>query len=208
MTTVLQINSSVRPSGSRSTQLASELASRLVAQADNGRLIERDLAAAPVHPIDTEALIALGTPEPQRTEAQRAIIAGYDALIAELQAADVIVFGVPMYNFGVPVQLKAYVDAVARAGVTFRYTASGPEGLLKNKQVYVVFARGGVHRGQPSDTQTAYMTTWLGFLGLTDVELVFAEGLDMGPEAQAQGLASARTQIAALARVPSYAHAA
>lgn len=208
MTTILQITSSVRPSGSRSTQLASELSASLLAQHAGSRLIERDVAAQPVRPLDGEALVALGTPEPQRTEAQRAIVAGYDALVAELQAADAVVLAVPMYNFGVPVQLKAYVDAVARAGVTFRYTASGPEGLLKNKKVYVVFARGGVHQGRASDSQTQYMSTWLGFLGMSDVEYVFAEGLDMGPEAQARGLAEARAQLAALTERPAYARAA
>lgn len=208
MTTILQINSSARPTGSRSSLLASELTARL-AQATGARVVARDVAAEPVHPIDGEALAALGTPEAQRTPEQRALVASFDALVAELQAADTLVLAVPMYNFGVPVQLKAYIDAVARAGVTFRYTASGPEGLLKNKKVYVVLARGGLHQGRPSDTQTAYMSTWLGFLGMTDVEYVFAEGLDMGPEALASGLAAARAQIDGLtAHRVSYAVAA
>jgi len=208
MTTILQISSSARGSASRSTQLASELSGRLLARAGSDRLIERDVAAEPVHPIDAAALAALGTPEAQRSPEQRALVAGFDALIAELQAADVLVLGVPMYNFAAPVQLKAYVDAIARAGVTFRYTASGPEGLLKNKKVYVVFARGGLHQGRASDSQTPWMSTWLGFLGMADVEYVFAEGLDMGPESQAAGLASARQQIAELTGEQSFANAA
>jgi FMN-dependent NADH-azoreductase len=106
-----------------------------------------------------------------------------DALIAEIQAHDVVVLGVPMYNFGVPVQLKNWIDAIARAGVTFRYTAAGPEGLLQGKTVYVALARGGRYRGTEADTQVPYLKTVLGFLGLTDVRFIYAEGLAMGPEA-------------------------
>ena len=198
MTTILHITSSARSNGSRSTQLSSELTERLLARASNARVTQRDLATQPVRALDAEALAALGTPAAQRTEAQAAIVASFDALIAEAQTADVIVLGVPMYNFAIPVQLKSYIDALARSGVTFRYTAQGVEGLLKNKRVYVVFARGGIHRGGPSDVQTPYLDVILRFLGLDDVEYVFAEGLDMGPEAQAKGLASARAQISAL----------
>jgi FMN-dependent NADH-azoreductase len=105
---------------------------------------------------------------------------------------------VPMYNFSIPAQLKAYFDAVTRAGVTFRYGPNGAEGLLRGKKVYVVVGRGGQHRGRPSDLQTPFLQTMLGFLGMTDVEFVIAEGLDMGPAAQARGLAEARATIAAL----------
>ena len=198
MTTILHLTSSARSNGSRSTQLSSELTERLLARDSNARVTQRDLATQPVRALDAEALAALGTPAAQRTEAQAAIVASFDALIAEAQTADVIVLGVPMYNFAIPVQLKSYIDALARSGVTFRYTAQGVEGLLKNKRVYVVFARGGIHRGGPSDVQTPYLDVMLRFLGLDDVEYVFAEGLDMGPEAQAKGLASAREQISAL----------
>ena len=110
-----------------------------------------------------------------------------DALIAEVQAADVVVLGVPMYNFGVPAQLKNWIDAIARAGVTFRYTANGPEGLLKGKKVYVALTRGGKYRDTPADTQVPYLKTVLGFLGMTDVQFVYAEGLAMG-DADAEGV--------------------
>ena len=120
-----------------------------------------------------------------------------DALIAEVQAADVIVLGVPMYNFGVPVQLKNWIDAIARNGVTFRYTANGPEGLVKGKKVYVALARGGRYRGSAADTQVPYLKTVLGFLGITDVHFIYAEGLNMGPEAAAQGFAEAEADLAA-----------
>ena len=95
-----------------------------------------------------------------------------------------VVLGVPMYNFGVPVQLKNWIDAISRAGVTFRYTASGPEGLLKGKKVYVALARGGTYRNTPADTQVPYLSTVLAFLGMTDVRFVYAEGLAMGPDAE------------------------
>ena len=110
-----------------------------------------------------------------------------DALIAEIQAADVVVLGVPMYNFGVPAQLKNWIDAISRAGVTFRYTEQGPEGLLKGKTVYVALTRGGKYRNTPADTQVPYLKTVFTFLGLTDVHFVYAEGLSMGFDAEQHG---------------------
>jgi FMN-dependent NADH-azoreductase len=107
-------------------------------------------------------------------------VAQSDALIAELEAADVIVLGLPMYNFGVPSTLKAYFDHVARAGVTFRYTADGPQGLLGGKKAYVLAARGGRYAGTPLDTQSDFVRQFLGFLGIRDVEFIYAEGLAMG----------------------------
>ncbi len=118
--------------------------------------------------------------------------------MTQFLAADVIVIGAPLYNFGVSTQLKAYFDWIARAGVTFRYTAEGPEGLVKGKKVYVTAARGGKYSGTPNDTQTPFLKSFLGFLGMTDVELVYAEGLAMGPDAAASALSDARNAIAAL----------
>ena len=106
-------------------------------------------------------------------------------LIAEIQAADVVVLGVPMYNFGVPApQVKNWIDAISRAGVTFRYTEKGPEGLLKGKKVYAALTRGGQYRNTPADTQVPYLKTVFTFLGLTDVQFVYAEGLEMAPDAE------------------------
>src|SRR5207237_273059 len=130
-----------------------------------------------------------------RPSRQAARVAPDDALIAELQAADVVVLGVPMYNFGVPAQLKNWIDAIARAGITFRYTEKGPEGLLKDKKVYVTLTRGGQYRNTPSDTQVPYLKTIFTFLGLTDVQFVYAEGLAMGADAERNGIASAHEQI-------------
>jgi FMN-dependent NADH-azoreductase len=150
------------------------------------------------HPVlDEAALGALFIPAEQRTPEQAARVALDDALIAEIQAHDTIVLGVPMYNFGVPVQLKAWIDAIARAGTTFRYTATGPEGLLTGKTVYVALARGGLYRDTPNDSQVPYLKAVLGFLGLTDLRFIYAEGLNMGPEAAAKGFAQAEQDIEA-----------
>ena len=192
---ILQINSSARIEGSHSTKLANALVSRIQADNPKAALTVRDLSRKPHPQLDEAALTALFTPSAQRTPEQSARVALDDALIAELQAADVVVLGVPMYNFGVPAQLKNWIDAVARAQVTFRYTAKGPEGLLKGKKVYVALTRGGLYRNTPNDTQVPYLKTIFAFLGMTDVQFVYAEGLAMGPEAEQNALASAHTQI-------------
>ena len=193
---ILQINASARQ-GANSTRVADAIVARLQSANPEARAVLRDLARNP-HPIlDESALGALFTPADQRTPEQAARVELDDRLIAEVQAADVIVLGVPMYNLGVPVQLKSWIDAIARAGVTFRYTEKGPEGLLKGKKVYVGLARGGRYRDTPFDTQVPYLKTVLGFLGMTDVHFVYAEGLNMGAESAQQGFAEAEADIAA-----------
>ena len=177
---ILQINSSARREGSHSTRLASRLVERLRDANPDATLTVRDLTAHAASGAGRSRAAALFTPAEQRTVEQAARVALDDALIAEMQAADVVVLGVPMYNFGVPAQLKNWIDAISRAGVTFRYTANGPEGLLKGKKVYVALARGGKYRNTPADTQVPYLKTMLAFLGMTDVQFVYAEGLAMG----------------------------
>ncbi len=195
---ILQINSSARSAGANSTRLADTITARLKA-ANPAAVVElRDLAANPHPVLDEAALGALFTPAEQRTPEQAARVALDDALIAQVQAADVIVLGVPMYNFGVPVQLKTWIDAIARAGVTFRYTENGPEGLLKGKKVYVALARGGIYRDTPADSQVPYLKGVLGFLGMTDVEFIYAEGLAMGPESADKAFAAAEAAIGAV----------
>lgn len=194
---ILQINASARREGANSTVVANRIVDRLKAANPGAAVTLRDLAVTPHPVLDEAALGALFTPADQRTPEQAARVALDDALIAEVQAHDAIVLGVPMYNFGVPVQLKNWIDAIARAGVTFRYTAEGPEGLLKGKTVYVALARGGRYRGTPNDSQVPYLKTVLGFLGLTDVRFVYAEGLAMGAEAFEQGMTEADADIAA-----------
>jgi len=195
---ILQINSSARSTGSESTRLADAIVAKLRAATPDAQVTRRDLAADPHPAIDEATLGALFTPADKRTAEQAARVALDDALIAQVQAADVIVIGAPMYNFGVTTQLKSWFDAIARAGVTFTYTANGPEGLLKNKKVYVTLARGGMHKNGASDTQVPYLKTFLAFLGLTDVTFVYSEGLGMGPEAVAKAQAQADADINAV----------
>ena len=194
---ILQINASARSNGANSTRLADAIAQRLVARDPQAVLSVRDLAAEPHPVLDEPALGALFTPAEQRTPEQAARVALDDALIAQVQGADVIVLGVPMYNFGVPVQLKTWIDAIARAGVTFRYTAEGPEGLLKGKTVYVALARGGLYRDTPADSQVPYLKNVLAFLGMTDVRFVYAEGLALGADSANRAFAQAEAEIEA-----------
>lgn len=192
---ILQINTAARSTGANSTKLADSVSVRLQGKYPQATLEVRDLAANP-HPIlDEAALGALFTPADQRSPEQAARVALDDALIAQLQSADVIVLGVPMYNFGVSVQLKSWIDAIARAGVTFQYTANGPEGLIKGKKVYLALARGGLYRDTPNDSQVPYLKTVLGFLGMSDVECVYAEGLAMGSESAIQAFAEAEKAL-------------
>lgn len=193
---ILQINASARSAGANSTRLADAITARLLAQHPEAEVTLRDLASDPHPVLDEPALGALFTPAEQRTPEQAARVALDDALIAQVQATDVLVLGVPMYNFGVPVQLKTWIDAIARAGVTFRYTANGPEGLIKGKKVYIALARGGLYRGTPADSQVPYLKSVLAFLGMTDVEFIFAEGLAMGAESAGKAFAEAEETIA------------
>ena len=194
---ILQVNASARRAGANSTRIADAIVARLLATNPGAHVTQRDLARDPHPLLDEAALASLFTPAEQRSGEQAKRVALDDALIAEVQAADVIVLGVPMYNFGVPAQLKNWIDAVARNGVTFRYTASGPEGLLQDKRVYAALARGGRYRGTAADTQVPYLQTVLGFLGMTDVHFIYAEGLNMGPEAAQQGFAEAEADLTA-----------
>lgn len=192
---ILQINSSARRDASHSTRLAARIVQRLRDADPEATLTVRDLDLAPHPVLDEAALGALFTPAGQRTPAQAARVALDDALIREIEAADVAVIGVPMYNFGVPASLKNWIDAISRAGVTFRYTEKGPEGLLKGKKVYVALTRGGRYRDTPADTQVPYLKTVFGFLGLTDVTFVYAEGLALGAATEQAAIASAYEQI-------------
>lgn len=194
---ILQINASARREGANSTKVANSVVERLKAANPAATLTLRDLAVTPHPVLDEAALGALFTPADQRSPEQAARVALDDALIAEIQVHDTIVLGVPMYNFGVPVQFKAWIDAIARAGTTFRYTATGPEGLLTGKTVYVALARGGLYRDTPNDSQVPYLKAVLGFLGMTDVRFIYAEGLAMGPEAVAKGFAQAEADLEA-----------
>jgi FMN-dependent NADH-azoreductase len=156
---ILQINTSARSNGSESTRLADLIVEGFAAKNPAAVVMRHDLASKPLLLLDESTLNALHTPAEQRTPEQAARVAVDNALIAELQAADMVVIGAPMYNFSVTVQLKSWFDAIARAQVTFRYTESGPEGLLTGKKVYVALTRGGLHQNAPTDTQVPYLKT-------------------------------------------------
>jgi len=194
MKTILHLTSSIFAEGGQSSRLADEF----VAQFPGARTFRRDLARDPVPHLDAERFGAFLAKPGARTAAQEKVLEYSDALISELKAADTIVVGLPMYNFGLPSQLKAYFDHVARAGVTFRYTEKGAVGLLTGKKAYVFAARGGLYRDTPRDTQTAYVRDFLAFLGITDVEFVYAEGLAISEASKAQSLAAARSALRAL----------
>ncbi len=193
---ILQVNSSIKGEASVSSRLAGLVSARLASLVPGSEIAVRDVSSQPV--LDGAALGALFTPAENRTPEQAARVAVDDATIAQVQESDAVVIGVPLYNFGEPVQLKAWIDAIARNGVTFRYTATGPVGLLTGKKVYVVLARGGYYKDTPNDTQTPWLKNVLGFLGLTDVTFLHAEGLNVSPEAATQALSAVEAEIAAL----------
>jgi FMN-dependent NADH-azoreductase len=200
MTTLLQINASINTGNGQSSQLANQFVAAFRKRDPEAKIVVRDVAAADSVPhLNAERFGAfIATPE-QRSAVQHAVVAYSDVLIDELKQADVIVIGLPMYNFGVPSQLKAYFDHIARAGVTFKYSESGPVGLLTGKKVYVFAARGGLYAGTPMDTQTSYVRDFLRFLGMADVEFIYAEGLAISPEHKEAGIAKAVAEIARLA---------
>ncbi len=200
MTTLLQIHASMNNGNGQSSQLANQFVAAFRNSHPEAKTVVREVASADAVPhLDAERFGAFITRPEERTAAQRSVVAYSDILIDELQQADVIVLGLPMYNFGVPSQLKAYFDHVARVGITFKYTEKGPVGQLTGKKVYVFAARGGIYAGTPMDTQTSYVRDFLRFLGMADVEFVYAEGLNMSPESKEAGLAKAVAEIARLA---------
>jgi FMN-dependent NADH-azoreductase len=193
MKTLLQIKSSIFSDGGQSSRLAERFVAAWKAAHPGGQVIVRDVAAYPVPHLDAVRFGAFLAKE--RSTEQQAVIEYSDRLIDELRRADVVVLGLPMYNLGMPSMLKAYFDHVARAGVTFRYTANGPVGLLQGKKAFVFAARGGMYQGTPFDTQTSYVRNLLGFLGITDVEFVHAEGLAINEERKREALAHAEDAI-------------
>lgn len=195
MKKVLHITTSIMGETSVSSQLMDELLATLAAQATL-EVTERDFSKESIPHLDGPWLAALSTAEADRNSEQQAKAAFSDQLIVELQAADTLLIGLPMYNFSLPSMLKAWVDHIARAGVTFKQTENGSVGLLENKKVYLVTAMGGIHETAATDFLRPYMKHILAFVGLTDVEFITANALHMGPELREKGLADARSQIA------------
>jgi FMN-dependent NADH-azoreductase len=200
MSTLLQINTSARAAG-QANRLADDFVQAWHNQHPQDRIILRDLTRHPVPHLDERTLNAFFTPPEQRDADLQAAVRLSDELIAELQAADVVAIGVPMYNFGIPSTLKAYFDHIARAGITFRYTSNGPEGLLKGKRAIILAARGGIYSGTLMDTQSAYLRDFLAFVGITEVEFVYAEGLAKGDEAASKARLHAAARIAELSAI-------
>ena len=197
--TLLQINASLFSAGGQSSQLADRFVAAWRASHSDASVVVRDLARDPLPHLSAERFLAFIAAPGERTAEQQALAAQADALIDEISAAQTLVIGLPMYNFGVPSTLKAYFDHIARAGVTFRYTANGPEGLLTGKKAYVFAARGGLYAGTARDSQTTDVRDFLAFLGISDVEFIYAEGLSMGEPSKQSALDTAHQRIAELA---------
>ena len=195
MTTLLQLTSSLSSTDGQSSKLAQEFVDEWRAAHPGARVIVRDLARTPVPHLDAARFGAFLAKPESRTLEQQAVIRYSDALIDELRRADVIVLGLPMYNFGVPSTLKAYFDHIARAGVTFRYTDKGAVGLLGGKKAYIFAARGGKYVGTPYDFETGYVRQFLAFIGIDDVEFIYAEGLALGEASAQSSMAAARGAI-------------
>lgn len=195
MKTLLKLTTSIFGENGASSQLTEAFVERWLAAHPGARAIERDLATNPVPHLTGEVFAGFSAKPGERSAAQQTAVEASDALIDELKRADVLVLGLPMYNFGVPSTLKAYFDYIGRMGETFRYTENGPEGLLTGKKAYVFAARGGVYAGAPSETETSYVRQVLAFLGITEVEFVYAEGLAMGDAARTAAFESAARAI-------------
>ena len=200
MKTILHLNTSLFSGDGQSSRLAEEFVAALCEQHPEANVLRRDLARDPVPHLDAERFAAFTAKPTARTRAQQAVVDYSDGLIDEIRRAGLIVIGLPMYNFGVPSQLKAWFDHIARAGLTFRYTEAGAVGLLTGKKTYVLATRGGRYAGSDLDTQTRYVRDFLNFLGIDDVEFVYAEGLAMGDAAREEALSAAQDTIRRLAR--------
>jgi FMN-dependent NADH-azoreductase len=195
MSNLLQINTSIFAGNGQSTGLANQFVGAWSQANPDATVTVRDLSDGAIPHLDGQRFGAFLAKPEERTVEQQEVVAFSDALIDELRRADIIVLGLPMYNFGLPSTLKAYFDHVGRAGVTFRYTDKGAEGLITGKKVFVFATRGGIYEGTPVDTQTAYVRDFLRFLGLSDVEFVYAEGLALGDASKQASLAKAQASV-------------
>ncbi len=194
MSRVLALKSSILGDYSQSNKLVEDF----IKNVDQDKLTVRDLAANPLPVLDFAVATALRATEDLSQE-QQAVVDLSDTLIEEVKAADTLVIAAPMYNFTIPTQLKNWIDLIARAGVTFKYTENGIQGLIEGKKAIVITTRGGIHKDSPTDNVTPYLRTVLGFVGITDVEFVYAEALNMGEDAAAKGISEAQSQLATMA---------
>jgi FMN-dependent NADH-azoreductase len=200
MSQILLITSSPRVE-SYSTRVARTLAQKLTSR-PGSNLTVRDLTHQPLPHIDDSFAVARSTPADLLTSAQKSALSLSDKLLAELFAADTLIIAAGMINFGIPSSLKAYVDYIVRPGVTFRYGSNGPEGLIKGKKAYLVLARGGNYSQAPMQAynfQDTYLKVALGFIGITDVEVIAIEGIAFGPEATEKAVSSALARVDSIA---------
>jgi FMN-dependent NADH-azoreductase len=193
---ILHVTSSPRGAASYSNRVAAQVTAELQRRNPGATVTTRDLVRDPLPHIDDDFVVATKSPTGPQTERQRAQLAQSDALVDELLAADLIVIAAPMINFTVPTNLKAWIDNVARAGRTFAYSEKGPQGLVTGKQVILVVARGGVYSDKPAfDFQVPYLKHALGFLGMTDVEVLDVEGTAFGPEVAEKAVEAATAKL-------------
>ncbi|QYJ97387.1 FMN-dependent NADH-azoreductase [Shewanella alkalitolerans] len=192
MAKVLVLKSSILGDYSQSAKLIDHLQQHW--QGQGAEVTVRDLAAQPLPVLDGEIAMGLRGGD-ELSPRQQEVLALSDELVAELKAHDTLVIAAPMYNFSIPTQLKNWIDLVARAGVTFTYTETGPKGLVEGKRAVLVTTRGGVHKNGASDHVVPYLKTVLGFIGIDEVETVYGEALNMGPEANEQGISEAKQSI-------------
>ncbi|WP_433706202.1 FMN-dependent NADH-azoreductase [Paraburkholderia sacchari] len=197
MTRILVLKSSIMSGKSQTSALIDDFLAQRKALGHRDEIVVRDLASLDLPVLDSELFHALRGAENPGERASK-VVALSDALVAELKSSDLLLIGAPMYNLNVPTQLKNWFDLVARARVTFEYTATYPRGLVEGVKAIVFSSRGGVHVGQDTDAVTPYLRAVLGLMGITDVKFVYAEGLDIKPHGVEAGLANAREQMQAL----------
>lgn len=195
---ILHVNAGLFGDNSVSTQLSGKVVARLQKENPSATVIHRDLASDPVSHLDAEILMAASTDEQDRSERQQQELAVTEQLLEDIFAADILVLGAPMYNFAIPSQLKAWVDRIAQAGRTFRYTENGPEGLLTGKRAFIASARGGFYaEGEASalDHQESYLKTVFGFVGISDITVVRAEGVNISDSQREESIQAASKDI-------------
>ncbi|MGM0913265.1 MAG: FMN-dependent NADH-azoreductase [Pseudomonadota bacterium] len=193
-TRALVITASILAENGQSKGLAEHFIARAEGR-DDLAVTHRDLVAEELPHLGLAELGSWQVTGEERSAEQRELAARSDALIAELRDHDVVVLAVPMYNLGIPSQLKAWFDRVMRAGETFRYTENGPQGLVEGKRAVILAARGGQYAGTEKDTQTPHLKLMLGMMGITEVDTVFAEGLNMGENHRESALREARQAV-------------
>lgn len=197
MKKLLVINSSLQGSAGNSSKLSASFVDALK-QVASVHVTHLDLNSENLPHLSAEEMVAWQTDKEQRTAEQKQLASYSERYIDLIQQSDYIAFAVPMYNFDNPSVLKAFFDRIARAGITFSYTENGPEGLIKDKKVFVLAARGGKYQGTALDTQSTYLRNFLAFLGMTNVEFAYAEGLAMGEESVKESFSSFNKKISEL----------